>query len=514
MPRPLRLLIAEDFPADAELLVAELRRAGYQPFATIVDTAEAFTAALDDDPQIIICDYTLPNMTAPDALAIVQDKALDMPLIVVSGTMDEATCVNSLRLGAADYLLKDRLGRLGPAIEDALSRRELDRIARQADQERVETVNILRGLVQNAVAAISVRSIEGTTLVSNSRYRRLYDDAEPADPPDVESLDPSKVIEREEVFEVEGGPRTFYAVRFPVLDVAGQLFAVGSLLVDITAQKRIEAELRAARGELQERAENLDKINAELRELDRLKTEFVASVSHELRTPLTSIRGYAEMLLDVAPEGTANQESSMLQVIDRNARRLLSLVEDLLLLFQIDSATLTHQRETIDLAELVDGAAVVLRPAAAEAGVDVVTDTAAGLPVEGDRSQLERVLLNLLSNAVKFSHRGDAVTVGGRVVADEVVVTVRDTGIGVSAEELPKLFTRFFRSANDEAHSIPGTGLGLAVGREIVENHGGEVTMDSVLGEGSTVTVRLPRAGISAARGQESRGSSTPVHAG
>jgi len=112
--------------------------------------------------------------------------------------------------------------------------------------------------------------------------------------------------------------------------------------------------------------------------------------------------------------------------------------------------------------------------------------------VHGDRSQLERVLFNLLSNAIKFSRRGHSVTISGRVDPGQVVLAIQDTGIGVPADELPKLFTRFFRSAADEAHNIPGTGLGLAVVREIIENHGGVVTMESVLGEGSTVTVTLP----------------------
>jgi signal transduction histidine kinase len=456
---------------------------------TVVDTAGKFLRALDNDPEIIICDYTMPTMTAPDALAILREKAPDLPLIVVSGSMDEATCVNSLRLGAVDYLLKDRLSRLGPAIAHALARRELDRTARAAEREREATMNILRGLVTNSTAAINVSDLSGLTLVSNEEYLRLYDPA--GSRPDA-LADPSQVIEREEQFEVEGRSRTYYATRYPVVDAANQVFAVGSILVDITRQKRIEDDLRAARMELQQRAESLDQANAELREVDRLKTNFVASVSHELRTPLTSIRGYAELLLDDAPDDENDQQTRMLSIIDRNARRLLSLVEDLLLLSKMDSKTLERKVETVDLAELCDGAAVVLEPSLRVAEVTIVTELERPLRVDGDRSQLERVLFNLLSNAIKFSHRGHSVTIGGRVEAGEVVLTVRDTGIGVPADEMPKLFTRFFRSAADEAHSIPGTGLGLSVVREIVENHGGQVTMDSTQGEGSTVTVTLP----------------------
>lgn len=492
MPTPLRLLVAEDLPPDAELIIEEVRRAGYEPTVTVVDTAGKFLHALDDDPEIIICDYTMPTMTAPDALAILREKAPDLPLIVVSGSMDEATCVNSLRLGAVDYLLKDRLSRLGPAIEHALARRELDRTARLAEREREATMNILRGLVTNAIAAINVSDLDGVTLVSNDRYLQLSAPSVSEVLQDAKVADPSLVIEREEQFEVEGLSRTFYATRYPVVDAENNVFAIGSILVDITQLKQIEDDLRTARLELQERAEHLDVVNAELREVDRLKTEFVASVSHELRTPLTSIRGYAELLLDDAPDEAVNQQTRMLSIIDRNARRLLSLVEDLLLLSQVDSQTLAHRVEPVDLADLADGAVVVLQPAAETAEVTVVVDVARPLPVQGDRSQLERVIFNLLSNAIKFSRAGHSVTIGGRVDPGKVVLTVRDTGIGVPADELPKLFTRFFRSAADEAHNIPGTGLGLAVVREIVENHGGVVKMESTLGEGSTVTVTLP----------------------
>jgi len=507
VPTPLRLLVAEDLPPDAELIIAEVRRSGYEPTATVVDTAGKFLRALEDDPEIIICDYTMPTMTAPDALAILREKAPDLPLIVVSGSMDEATCVNSLRLGAVDYLLKDRLSRLGPAIAHALQRRELDRSARAAEREREATMNILRGLVTNATAAINVSDLNGVTLVSNDRYLRLFASTESStessageqsagrqgEEPDLTAIvDPRQVIEREEQFDIAGQSRTYYATRYPVVDAESKVFAVGSILVDITRQKRIEDDLRTARLELQERAEHLDVVNAELREVDRLKTEFVASVSHELRTPLTSIRGYAELLLDDASEDENTQQARMLGIIDRNARRLLSLVEDLLLLSKVDSQTLAHRVEPVDLAEVANGAVVVLQPAMESAGVSIVVEVTPPMLVQGDRSQLERVLFNLLSNAIKFSHRDGSVTIGGRVEPGQVVLTVQDTGIGVSADELPKLFTRFFRSAADAAHNIPGTGLGLAVVREIIENHGGTVTMDSTQGVGSTVTVVLP----------------------
>ena len=471
MASPLQLLIVEDRPDDAELLVEELKRANYEPTWTRVETPEQFIAGLAGEPDIVVCDYSLPAMTALDALRILGELKLDVPLIVVSGVMDEETCVTSLRLGAVDYLLKDRLVRLGAAIEHALAGRRLAALARTARRERRETADILRGVVDHAPAAICVRDANGATLLTNTEYDRLAPGrvARRLSSSEQACLDGADKVESEEVFAVDGQDCTFLVVRYPVVDGTGRRFAVGAIYVDISRQKRVEDELR---------------------ELDRLKGEFVATVSHELRTPLTSISGYAELLLvgDVD-----EQQRRMVEVIDRNSRRLLTLVEDLLTLSRVDSGALARMDEAVDVSELVESAASVLSPALDAAGVRVETLVAPGLPaVLGNRSQLERVLLNLMSNALKFSESGAAIVVRADLVAGDLQLSVEDTGMGIPAEEHPQLFTRFFRTAEARRRAIQGTGLGLAVVREIVERHHGAVGVRSALGQGTTMTVSLP----------------------
>ena len=167
MRSTVRVLIVEDRPDDAEILIEELRRAGYQPEWERVDTLAGLSAALEREPDVVLCDYSLPGMSALDALRQLAEAEVDVPLIVVSGVMDEQTCVESLRLGAADYLLKDRLARLGPAVEYALSMHRVTREAREARAEWQETADILRSLVAHAPAAICVRDAAGRTLLSN-----------------------------------------------------------------------------------------------------------------------------------------------------------------------------------------------------------------------------------------------------------------------------------------------------------------------------------------------------------
>ena len=507
MASPLELLIVEDRPDDAELVVAELRRAGYEPQWTRVETPEQFLAGLAADPHVVICDYSLPLMTAPDALTILRDLHSDIPLIVVSGVMDEETCVNSLRLGAVDYLLKDRLVRLGPAIDHALAALRLARDAHRARREWRETSDILRGLVDHSPAAIAVRDATGRSLVTNAEYDRLAAAAlanpnGSVPPPrasaqgisaeDRATLDGRRIIEKEEAFLLDGERRTYLSVKYPVIDDAGRAFAVGSLYLDITRQKQVEEDLR---------------------ELDRLKTDFIATVSHELRTPLTSICGYAELLVEEGGAGD-DQGRRMIGVIERNGRRLLSLVEDLLILSRVDSGAFSRNEQSVDLGELAASARTVLEPAAQSARVEVDLDVEAGLPaVVGDRSQLERVLLNLVSNAVKFSQPDSRVLIAVRRAGTEVVLTVQDHGIGIPTEELPRLFTRFFRSSIARERVIQGTGLGLAVVKEIVERHGGTISVESEPGAGATLTVRLPVATAEVSRPVDAGSPDRPAEA-
>ena len=511
MPSALRLLIVEDRRDDAELLVAELVRAGFSPEWSRVDTRERLIDALRDEPQLILCDYSLPALDAIEVLTTLQQLGNDVPVIVVSGVMDEETCVKSLRHGAVDYLLKDRLARLGPAVEHALATRQLAIEARQAREKEHETASILSGLVANAPAAISVKAVDGRYLLCNLQFERLcgmepgslvgHTDADLFPPEraremterDARCLHHTMVVEQEEVFQDATGTRTFLCVRYPVVDAGGDVFGIGAIYLDITRQKRVEAELRAAREQLQARAQELGASNDQLRELDRLKTDFVASVSHELRTPLTSIRGYAEMLKDGSVDSTSGMGQRFVEIIDRNSERLLGLIEDLLILSRMDSGAYQLLDQSVSVPEIVSAVTTMLRPTLEQAGVGLDVRLGTDLPdIPGDRDQLERVLLNLLTNAVKFSSGGDTVTVSASVEGKYLRLAVQDSGIGIAPEDQRRLFTRFFRASTARERAIPGTGLGLAVVKGIVERHRGVIHVDSAPGRGTIMTVELP----------------------
>jgi signal transduction histidine kinase/DNA-binding response OmpR family regulator len=224
------------------------------------------------------------------------------------------------------------------------------------------------------------------------------------------------------------------------------------------------------------------------RAAERLKDAFVSTVSHELRTPLTSIRGFAELLLTrpFAPE----QQREFVTIIHRETLRLTQLINDFLDLQRIESGRQVFQMAHVALEPLLRETLALFQ---GDGTHPLHLDAPEPLPeVEADADRLRQVLTNLLSNAVKFSPHGGVVTVEARHEGPHVVVSVADQGVGIPAEAIPHLFSKFFRVDDQATRSVGGTGLGLALVKEIVEAHRGRVWIESVYGQGSTVFLTLP----------------------
>ncbi|GAA2440181.1 SpoIIE family protein phosphatase [Streptomyces glaucus] len=229
----------------------------------------------------------------------------------------------------------------------------------------------------------------------------------------------------------------------------------------------------------------------ELAELDRAKTTFFSNISHEFRTPLTLMMGPLEELRTRLAQADP-QVREELEVIRRNGLRLGKLVNTLLDFSRIEAGRMRATYEPVDLAAVTAELASVFRSAVDKAGLSFDVDCAPlDQPVHIDRGMWEKVVLNLLSNALKFTFEG-AIRVSVRAEDGQAVVTVEDTGIGVAADEMPRLFERFHRIENARSRSNEGSGIGLALVKELVGLHGGTITADSVEGEGTRFTIRLP----------------------
>ena len=277
------------------------------------------------------------------------------------------------------------------------------------------------------------------------------------------------------------------APEYPRSGLRGALVLTTVAAVTGLMVQRLSADGRRRTAQLAEQ-------NERLLELDRLKDEFVATASHELRTPLTSLSGYLEMSLDPAEGPLSPTREKHLGIVQRNADRLAVLVDQLLFLARADSHPLDLDRQTVDLAAIVDEAAETARPAARAKDISLLVAADTAPDVLADRPQILRVVDNLVANAVKFTPDGGSVRLAARREGDTAIVEVADTGLGIPPAEQRELFNRFYRCSNAMEKAIPGSGLGLAISQVIAEAHGGTIRVESIPGSGSTFRFELPLA--------------------
>src|SRR5215218_999420 len=424
-------------------------------------------------------------------------RSLLAPLRAVAGAAQRLASGDlHARVGHRDGIgevgdLARTFDQMADSLED--SRAALERQNHELAHQRTELIeavrsaregaSIVRAVLDTTPDAIALLDGDGAVIVDNPPMRAVR----AAFVAHATTLDPRSPVpsdgaaadngERRDEVVLQGGRRTFARYAAPVHDGRGRL--IGRLLVvrDITAE----------------------------REAERAKQDFFALVSHELRTPLTAILGYVELLVsdDAAP--FPPEHARHLEVIERNARRLVRLVGDLLFAAQVEGAPLLLEPAEVDLVALVRDAVDLARCRAEEASIELATELE---PVEryvGDRDRLAQVLDNLLSNALKFTPPGGRVVVRLTSEGSHARIEVADTGVGIPGEDQPHLFDRFYRARNATGRSIPGLGLGLTIVRTIVEGHGGTVSVHSAPDKGATFRVLLPAVGSGSRSREPSR---------
>ncbi len=392
---------------------------------------------------------------------------------------------------------------------------------RAARHELADQTERLNGLIQAAIPGILVENEHGrVTQINQSfcdmfgieggpsrligrtstriaiRIRRSF-----ADPDEFlrradELLAGRRPVAEQEIATADG--RTFECDFTPVF-VDGSYRGIMWGVADVThrqvmkeeRERLLKAEL-AAREAAEEAQNMLAEKNAKLQEIDEAKTQFMATMSHELRTPLTSIVSFTELILDDEEHELTPDTVSSLYIIQRNAERLLQLVGDLLLLSKLEAGGLSVEFGPVAIPDLIAAAIRSISATAAEHDITVEIATADGPPIQADQLRLEQVMDNLLSNAIKFSGQGGRVRVEAAYDDQMWRVDVTDEGIGIPADELDQLFSRFMRASNARVAGVPGTGLGLSVVKAIVELHRGRVEVQSTIGRGTTLSVYLP----------------------
>ena len=291
---------------------------------------------------------------------------------------------------------------------------------------------------------------------------------------------------------------TFLSILYirAVSDSQGRVAFLEGFVEDITERRRAEESIREAYDALErrvrERTAELSAANDRLQELDRLKSQFVASMSHELRTPLNSIIGFTSLLRQGLSGPVNAEQQKQLEIVQASAKHLLTLINDLLDVSRIEAGRADLEREVFDFAAVLDEVLRILKPMADRKGLEVIAEVSAeAIPMRGDRKRTLQVLLNLANNAVKFTEKG-RVRIQAAILGDRLRVAVADTGIGIKSEHIGMLFEAFRQVDGSARRVYEGTGLGLYLCRKLLGLMGGEIQVESEYGAGSCFTFTMP----------------------
>ncbi len=548
MSHNIKILLLEDDVRDADLIGEMLKSNIDTPFdlECAARLSEGVKQLVIKDFDVALVDLGLPDSHGLETFKRVYAQASDLPIIVLSGLDDEEIAVEAVRAGAQDYLIKAQINGdlLARAIRYAIERKRVDRKIRRRNRELallnraakafsssldmeqvlttvLEEVRHLLSAVASSIWLVDPATDElvcrqvtgpGSEVVRGWRLPQdrglvgwtarhnesLVVPDTHADERHFTGVDQTTGLDLRSILSVplraKRGLSEDSAIGvLQIVDTEPDLFTQNdlSLVESLAATAAISIENARLFSTEQQRVAALAKALEQQRELDRLKDEFIQNVSHELRTPLTIARGYAEMLDSGALGELKPKQQKPVSLITRRVQMLSNLVDDINAI--LDKGAPALEWELVDMADLVRNSLNDFRITADQQGIDLTAKLEPNLsPVSGDPTGLRRVLDNLLGNALKFTPGGGRVDLYLEQEGDSLRLDVADTGIGIPADQLDRVFERFYQVDGGINRRYGGTGLGLALVKEIVETHGGQVEVRSKVGEGSTFTIWLP----------------------
>jgi signal transduction histidine kinase/FixJ family two-component response regulator len=541
MNRPLRVLQIEDSVDDALLLLRELRRGGFAPVCERVETAETMTSALADrEWDLVISDYSMPYFSGLAALELLKKSGLDIPFIVVSGTIGEDLAVAAMKAGAHDYMMKGNLQRLAPSIErelrEAESRRQRNR-AEDAARRNLERIKILHEidlaitstLELEAVLNLLLEKIDLVLPYSATTVRLFNKETRELEPVACrninetewkainakESEDLSKIILENQIClttsNVQTDPRSTAPefarkeglvsyVGVPLIAKDETLGLVGfytkqrhsfdddeiEFLTTLAGQAAIAIHNARLYEQIKKQIDEINKSN-------KVKDEFLSVVSHELRTPLNVSMGYAALLKDGSLGEINGAQEKALEKVISHSTDLLKMVNSILYATSLEAEVVGVNSARVALADVLDELKSEYT-ISFDKELTVLWDFSDDMPVvKTDRAKLKNILDNLVDNAIKFTEKG-RVAVRTRYISqsNSVEFEISDTGVGIPKEKLPIIFEMFRQVDGSETRPYGGVGLGLFIAKKFAEMLGGNIDVQSEPDNGSTFTVTLP----------------------
>lgn len=515
MSAPLRVLVVEDSEDDAFLIVRTLQRAGYAVTHQRVETATTMTAALTEQSwDVVIADYSLPQFSALAALTLLQQHQLDLPFIIVSGSIGEETAVTIMKAGAHDYVMKGNFTRLVPIVERELREAQERQQRRWAEQLIRENEERFRALIENALDMITVLDSTGLISYSSPSTQRVLGYAPEA------LLDRTlfTYVHPDDVTCVQNAiaqslqhPDINLLIEFQVQHQSGEwriLEAIGKRLPGSFGTGKIVLNSRDITERKQ--AEIIRKELEAERERRELRAYFFSQMSHELKNPLTSIMMAAE-LLEKMGQQTLEAKNKFLQRIRTAVQQMNQLLNDTLIVGKTESGRLEFRPIGMNLPEFCANLIDDVQASISHQHTIAFTCENIQAAVWMDEQLLRHILTNVLSNALKYSAAGTTVQFlvqaqplttlsadlqhqlqekHASLPEQMIVFHIHDAGIGIPQEEQSRLFNPFHRASN--VGRIPGTGLGLSIVKDCVDLHGGVLNLTSRVGMGTQVTIIIP----------------------
>ncbi len=524
MTEVLRVLLVEDSATDAKLVLKELQKTWKGVALERVQTGGTMRAALERETwDLVISDWSMPKFTAPAALAVLKATGLDIPFIIVSGTIGEDTAVEAMRAGANDYVLKDKLGRLTPAVEREL-REHKERVARRKAEEALrESEARFRRLADAGIIGIMIADVRGTLDDVNDTYARLigYSREELlsgtmswADhtPPEWRATDENAIAElkatgvaspwQKELFRKDGS-------RVPVLIGVAMLDYPKCIAFALDLSERKRAEAEGTRLAVEAKTEQAGRVRAEealrqseqqLRQAQKMEAvgRLAGGVAHDFNNVLSVIISYAEIILTELRPGDPLRAD--VEEIRKAAARAAGLTRQLLMF----SRQTVLDPKVLDLQEVLVSMEKMLQRILGEDVELVLVPTPSAGRIRADPTHIEQVIMNLVVNARDAMPTGGKLTVEtGNVVLDGeyalshlpakagpyVMLAVSDSGIGMDRATQAHIFEPFFTTKEIGK----GTGLGLSTVFGIVQQSGGNIWVYSEVGKGTTFKIYLPR---------------------
>lgn len=494
MEKMVKILLVEDLPTDADLAIFEAGKVFKSLETKVVETEEDFLSLLDSwQPDIVLSDFKLPTYDGLSVVNAVLRKTPITPVIILTGSMNEDTAVDCMKAGATDYVIKEHIKRLGPALYHALAQKksniekfrmeeELKLLSRSIEQSSAAVmITGSKGNIEylNRFGAIlsgySLEEIIGQNpgiLKSGLHSKEFYQEF-------WNTITSGRNWEGEFINRKKNGEIYWVnSVVSPILNSQGVITHFVSVMEDITEKKKIQQELLAA------------KLKAE--ESDSLKSAFLNNISHEIRTPLNGILGFGHML----SEANIREEDrkQFFQSMQKCSDRLLQTVSDYMNIAMIVSNQVKCREEEFFLRLLVYDTQNLMVGLCQEKhlGYEIsLPDELKETMVFSDRGLIFNTIKILLSNAVKFTGKGK-ISFGVLPGEGKLEFFVRDTGKGIAKDKLQAIFEIFTQDDTSITRGYEGSGLGLAIAMGYVKLLGGNLSVDSEIGKGSTFTFTIP----------------------